>query len=87
MKIKWKLNHVILYILYLYSIRYIYTQRRWMYKKNTFEKKMIYDIKGKVWNNYKLLRLTGQNKQDVVCNPRYGKHNLSKNRIKLHWLH
>lgn len=44
---------------------------------------MIYDIKGKLWNNYKLLRLTGQNKQDVMCYPRYGKDNLSKNRMKL----
>lgn len=38
-----------------------------MYKKNTVGGNMIYDIKGKLWNNYKLLRLTGQNKQDVVC--------------------
>jgi len=30
---------------------------------------MIYDIKGKLRNNYKLLRLTGQNKHGVVNYP------------------
>jgi len=45
---------------------------------------MIYGIKGKLTNNYKLLRLTGQNKHGVMNYPRYGKDNLSKNRIKLY---
>jgi len=78
MKIKWKLNHV-MYIYY----NWLYLYSTILYEKNTVKRRMIYDIKGKLWNNYKLLRLSGQNKQDVVCYPRYGKDNLSKNRIKL----
>lgn len=68
---------------YIYIIRF-FLYWTILYKKNIVGEKVVYDIKGKLWNNYKLLRFTGQKyKQHVLCYPRYGKDNLSKNRIKL----